>query len=291
GSLRLVSFGVRLSPRTWGTRLSAVAARLARRTAYAEVVASPAASPPALSPGRSLGLGCQGSEIRRRSIRAAPVSMGAAAVIFDKRRTPEPVSGRPAPEGLYLHAAFVRRRAVEAGDRDVVEPQVDGELAAVMDDVVHHEAAMHGDLGHGEDHVLAVAEGPGLVPGLVAGAGEGRPGRGDVLVEERQELLGGLRLGGVVAAGEVELVGGDGRGGPARELGEVDGEAAEGHGLRVRLPGGLVHGHALEGAPGVGHLHVELGKQGIADAHGKSPLEAGFRILEKASCRTGFAIL
>src|SRR3954452_2699887 len=145
-----------------------------------------------------------------------------------KRWAPEPGGGGAAPEELYLHAPFVRRRAVDAGHRDVVEPQIDGELAAMVDDVVHHEAAVHGDLGQGVDLVVAVAEGPGFGPDLFAVAGEGRPGRGDVLVEERQKLLGVRHCGGVVAGGEVELVGGDGRGSPARELGEVDRQAAEG---------------------------------------------------------------
>src|SRR6476469_1093989 len=67
-----------------------------------------------------------------------------------------------------LHVPLVRRRAVKAGDRDVVEPQVDGELGAVMNDVVHDEAAQHGDLGHREDRVLAVAQRPGLEELLVA---------------------------------------------------------------------------------------------------------------------------
>jgi hypothetical protein len=38
--------------------------------------------------------------MRSRSISATPVSWGAAAGLFDKRWTLEPVSGRPAPEGV-----------------------------------------------------------------------------------------------------------------------------------------------------------------------------------------------
>ena len=56
-----------------------------------------------------------------------------------------------------------------------------------------------------------------------------------------------------------------------RNSGAVHGEAAEGHGFRVRLPVGLVCefvGEALEGAAGVVDLEVEVEEEDVGDAHG-----------------------
>ena len=55
---------------------------------------------------------------------------------------------------------LVAAGAVEAGDGDVVEAEVDAEDGAVVDDVVHEEAADDGGAGHGEDDAVAAAEGP-----------------------------------------------------------------------------------------------------------------------------------
>src|SRR5689334_12468654 len=52
-------------------------------------------------------------------------------------RLPSPVSCLPSPGRLPLGSPrFVCCRAVYRRDRDVDEPQVDGELAAMMDEVI-----------------------------------------------------------------------------------------------------------------------------------------------------------
>lgn len=50
-----------------------------------------------------------------------------------------------------LHAALVGRGTVDGWDRDPVEAQIDAELGAMMNVVIHHEGAKHGDVRHGED--------------------------------------------------------------------------------------------------------------------------------------------
>lgn len=50
---------------------------------------------------------------------------------------------------------FVGRGAVDRRNGDSVQTQVDPELCAVMDDVVHHEAAKHSDARHGEEGLAA----------------------------------------------------------------------------------------------------------------------------------------
>src|ERR1017187_3217286 len=55
---------------------------------------------------------------------------------------------------LYcLHPGFVGRRAVHAGDGDVVQAQVHAELAPVVHVVVQYEAANDHRLRHGEEHL------------------------------------------------------------------------------------------------------------------------------------------
>src|ERR1700761_8742537 len=67
---------------------------------------------------------------------------------------------------LVLHG-FVGGGAVEAGDGEVVEAEVDAELGDVVDHVVEEEAAEHGGAG-----VVAEGEAPGFFEGFVAGVDE-----------------------------------------------------------------------------------------------------------------------
>ena len=53
---------------------------------------------------------------------------------------------------------FVAAGAVEAGDPDVVEAEVDAENWAVVDDVLHKEAADDGATGQRGDHAFPAAE-------------------------------------------------------------------------------------------------------------------------------------
>src|SRR2546427_10407170 len=76
-----------------------------------------------------------------------------------------------------LEVRLVRRGTVNGGDRGAVEPQVHGELAAMMDEGIEHGAAVYGELrgrGHGP---AADLEPPGLLEPRLPGPGEGRPPR------------------------------------------------------------------------------------------------------------------
>ena len=65
----------------------------------------------------------------------------------------------PAPRfaPARLHSRFIRRWPVQPRDRDVVQPQVDAQVGAVMDDVIQHESAQHGQARHRE-HRRATAQ-------------------------------------------------------------------------------------------------------------------------------------
>jgi len=47
---------------------------------------------------------------------------------------------------LSLEGAFICRRPVDRRHWNVVEPEVDAKLRAVMDIVIHYEATQHGNL-------------------------------------------------------------------------------------------------------------------------------------------------
>src|SRR5947199_1879330 len=110
--------------------------------------------------------------------------------------------------GFASEPLLIRRRPVERGDGDVVEPQVDGELAAVMREMIEGAVAD----GHvprllGDD-VAAGEHPPGGHHVLVGGAGEGLPR----LLQSRVERLQQLRLRApgprliLAGRGDVELV-------------------------------------------------------------------------------------
>src|SRR5580658_467408 len=75
-------------------------------------------------------------------------------------------------EALLSTEGFVGGGAVEAGDGDVVEAEVDAELGDVVNHVVEEEAAEHGGSGFFADELLAEAEAPGLLEGFVVGVDE-----------------------------------------------------------------------------------------------------------------------
>src|SRR5688572_14194923 len=70
---------------------------------------------------------------------------------------------------LFVSAWPVHRR-----QRHILLPQVDAQLAAVVDEMVHHEGSPHGGLGHREDGVVALLQRPGCQQ-LAVGLAEERP--------------------------------------------------------------------------------------------------------------------
>src|ERR1700761_2087401 len=76
-------------------------------------------------------------------------------------------------EKLLVLEGLVGRGAVEAGDGDVVEAEVDAELGDVGGHVVEEEAAEHGGAGCFGNDLRAEAEAPGFFEGFIAGVDEG----------------------------------------------------------------------------------------------------------------------
>src|SRR6185437_7791065 len=95
---------------------------------------------------------------------------------------------------------FVGGGAVEAGDGDVVEAEVDAELGDVVDHVVEEEAAEHGGAGSVADELGAEAEAPGLHQGFVAGVDEGSAAFLRTVVERGEGGGAALPLEGEVRA-------------------------------------------------------------------------------------------
>lgn len=170
---------------------------------------------------------------------------------------------------------FVGGGAVETGDGEVVEAEVDAQLGSVVDEVVEeHEAE---GLGAGElrDDVFAVGELPDHGEVFIGGGGECCAGVDEVCVKggehgfcgfEDEVRLGELAVGHVHAGFGEDVLGEEWQGG------DVHGETAHGHGLVVTLVVGLFVGDALEGAASAGHFSVEVFEEKFGDGHWISKL-------------------
>jgi hypothetical protein len=87
---------------------------------------------------------------------------------------------------------FVGGWAVESGDGDFVEAQVDGELAAVVDEVVEEHAAVEDGSGSVGDYLFSPAQLPVGLQAFIGGGLEGVTGFGAGLFEIGEELVGAL---------------------------------------------------------------------------------------------------
>jgi hypothetical protein len=154
---------------------------------------------------------------------------------------------------------FVGGWAVESGDWDFVEAEVDAELAAVVDEVVEEHGAIEDGSGALGDRLFAPAYLPVSLQVFVAGGLEGVAGFGAGFLEFGEELLSALEdHRGEFMVGEIEVVGGEDGSREFGEAGDVDGEAADGHGFVVRLPLRVVFGDAFEDAAGVLDFRVVI---------------------------------
>src|SRR6266566_4370047 len=115
---------------------------------------------------------------------------------------------------VALEVGLVRRGAVDRGDGGAVEPQVYGELAAVVHQVVEHGATVHGELWVRRDGPAADLERPRLLELRIRSLGERGARRGRVAVEQLENprrAVEGLELGRRPTRGhDVELVASDG---------------------------------------------------------------------------------
>src|SRR6058998_107640 len=97
-------------------------------------------------------------------------------------------SARSSPETACSHEGtrcslevrLVRRGTVHGGDGGAGEPQVHGQLAAMMHEVIEHRAPVHGELGVRGDGPTPDLERPRLLELRIRGLGEDGPRRGRV---------------------------------------------------------------------------------------------------------------
>ena len=94
------------------------------------------------------------------------------------------------PFPIYLpQRSFVCRRTVNRRDWDVIQPQVDTQLSAMMNDMVDAKTSQYGEAGHRQYRLAGSQQGPVLHQMLIAGARDGPVTRFAVLVEYFQHLL------------------------------------------------------------------------------------------------------
>ena len=160
--------------------------------------------------------------------------------------------------------------AVEGGDWDVVEAEIDAELRGVVDEVVEEHLAEGERAWAVGDDLLAVAELPRCRESFVGGCGDCVTAGCCTFVEFIEAGLtgfkdkGGLRARGL---GEVHAVVEDDVGTEEGEGGAMYGQFAERHRLVMTLPIVFAFGDPLEGAAGVGDLDVVVLEENFGDGH------------------------
>ena len=168
-------------------------------------------------------------------------------------------------EGGYTPSSAVG--PVDRRQRHVDQPQVHGELPAVVDQVIQQDPPQDGSaLALEEDLAVRLQDGELFLHLGVRLAGDGGAGRRDVLVEPLQ-VLGGGPHGGRLLAADLPLQRFEAQA-PAGQFRHVRRDLAEGARLRVRLPVQPVGRDALEQPSGRRHLRVELGQKGFTALHG-----------------------
>jgi hypothetical protein len=160
--------------------------------------------------------------------------------------------------------------AVECGNRNVVESEVDPELRGVVDKVVEAHLAEGEGARIVADDVLAEAETPGGRKVFIGGGGDGVATGLGAFIEVTEAVFAGLELEWDVGAGgvrHVHAVVKDYVGAEAGHGGAVHGEFAELHRLVVTLVVVLAFGDALERAASVGYLDVVVLEEDFSDGH------------------------
>jgi len=85
--------------------------------------------------------------------------------------------------------AFVCRGSVRRRQGDIIQPVVNAQLRAVVDDVIEHHGTYDRNARHGKEDLSAREQGPRLHEVLVAGPGQRGAKGGYAFVKFPQELL------------------------------------------------------------------------------------------------------
>src|SRR5450755_1353212 len=93
-------------------------------------------------------------------------------------------------EGLQ-ERVLIGGRPVNRRHENVVQTQVHAHLRTVMDHVIQAEGAYHPDARTAENFLVSRKQSPLLHQSFIAGAGQGGPQFGDVLVKGLKKLLAG----------------------------------------------------------------------------------------------------
>jgi hypothetical protein len=173
--------------------------------------------------------------------------------------------------GCGVGHTFVGAGAVEAGDGNADEAEVDRELAAVMVEVVHAHATNAGDAGQVKDFLAAGEEAPIFHDFGVADFAKGFTSGGAVFVKDGQQLLAigdfGRLVGRATDGRVIQFFCGRDHADPFGNGADVRGQPAERSGFFVRLPTPFVVGYAFEHLAGVFHFFVKFCEHRLTDGH------------------------
>ena len=163
-------------------------------------------------------------------------------------------------ESVILHR-FVRGRAVDAGDRDAQETEINPELRAMVSHVTHPGGADQSALGAFKEDVVPAMQRPifgEVVPARLRQIGLHLCGQ---FVEDGQAFRGSFDDAGDIGIfPPIELIGGQDQSPKAAELGEMGSEETEGAGFVVWFPVVLPIGDAFEDFPRIGKFVRDVGE-------------------------------
>src|SRR5437867_3151202 len=185
----------------------------------------------------------------------------------------KPPRPRPRPSWSKLRSGSRRERVlvgarpIDRWHRHVQQPQVHGQLTAVVNPMVHHDRPDEHRFRHGHQRLTARFGGPRPLEAFVAQLPELFLHGLDALIVRRKDVRGrrrrwrllALELGDILAAPA---------GNDAGARRDVQRQLAERHRFGMRLPRKLVGRHALEHAARRTGLVVEFLKNGGTHRHG-----------------------
>src|SRR5688572_3374712 len=189
-----------------------------------------------------------------------------ATLIWKKR------SGEFCADSFLTQRPLICGRTIHRGYGNIIQPQIDSELRAMMDGVVQDKIAQHRNSRHRENGLAAHLQRPWLQQMFVIGSCESGSGGANVLVIVLEHLRSNRRDSWLrrrfPRRCEIELIERDRLHGPVGDFRKVLCETSQCHGLLMWSPVELVR-NAFKGLSRRRHFHVEFLQQTLGDdVHG-----------------------
>src|SRR5579862_4596371 len=169
------------------------------------------------------------------------------------------------------HPVLIRRRPIHRWYWNVIHPQINSQLRAVMNHVIHHHPANHRRARHRHHRLASHQQGPRLRDLLVRHALDQRPRLRDVLFKLGQQFLVRRRQKRLRRLASrrhhVQFLPPDRLHRPMRKLRKMARQPHHRHRFRMRLPVVLSFRHAFQRLPRMRHFLVEFRQNRLTEGH------------------------